>query len=240
MRLDIPDKVRGKTAYGFDFNTPGMCIAAVARPPYYGATPQSHDEKAAMAVKGVIKVVPMGDKIAVCADTTYAAMQGRSALNITWSQGSHPDLNDETLDALYAEHLARPGALAKSEGDVEKAFAGAAQTIEQTYKLPYISHAQVEPINCTAHVEKARCRVWVPTQSQTAVQVTASKMTGLPAEKVEVMTTPAGGGFGLRGEQDSVEDSVFLSKALNRRSRWPGAEKMILPTTISVRPSTLK
>ncbi|MBW1781474.1 MAG: xanthine dehydrogenase family protein molybdopterin-binding subunit [Deltaproteobacteria bacterium] len=215
-RLDIPDKVMGKTVYGFDFTVPGMCIAVVARPPRYGARLQSYDAKAAMAVKGVIKVVPLKDRVAVCAKTTYAAMQGRDALKITWSKGSRPDMNDETLDTLFTDHLKKPGAVTKTNGDVDKAMAGAAQTIEQSYKLPYISHAQVEPINCTAHVEKERCRVWIPTQGQTFTQNTASELTGLPAEKVEVMTLPAGGGFGLRAEQDPVVDSVLLSKTLNR------------------------
>jgi isoquinoline 1-oxidoreductase beta subunit len=215
-RMDIPDKVMGKTVYGFDFTMPGMCVAVVARPPFYGASHQSYDAEAAMAVKGVIKVVPLENRIAVCAETTYAAMQGRDALNIKWSKGSHPDLNDDTIDAFFKEHLEKPGSVAKTSGDVKKALAKAAQILEQSYKLPYISHAQVEPINCTAHVEKERCRVWIPTQGQTVTQATASKLSGLPIEKVEVMTTPAGGGFGLRGEQNSVVDSVLLSKALSR------------------------
>ena len=216
QRMDIPDKVMGKTVFGIDFTIPGMCVAVVARPPHYGASFQSYDEKAAMAVKGVIKVAPLENRIAVCAETTHAAMKGRKALNIRWSKGSHPDLNDDALDALFKEHLEKPASVAKTGGDVKKALAEAAQTIEQSYKLPYISHAQAEPINCTAHVEKERCRVWIPTQGQTATQLTASKLTGLPIEKVEVMTLPAGGGFGLRGEQDPVEDSVLLSKTLNR------------------------
>jgi isoquinoline 1-oxidoreductase beta subunit len=216
QRLDIPDKVRGTTVFGIDFTIPGMCLAVVARPPRFGASFQSYDEKAAMAVKGVLNVVPLKDRIAVCAETTYAAMRGRKALNIVWSSGSHPNLNDEALDGIFKEHLGKPGAVAKTSGDVKTALAEAAHKIEQSYKLPYISHAQAEPINCTAHVEKERCRIWVPTQGQTVTQLTASKLTGLPLEKVEVMTLPAGGGFGLRGEQDAVEDSVLLSKLLNR------------------------
>ena len=215
-RMDIPDKVMGKTVYGIDFSMPGMCIAMVARPPRYGATIETYDEKAAMAVKGVVKVVNLKNRIAVCAETTYEAMQGREALNIEWSEGSHPDLSDDTVDTLYKEHLEKPGAVAKTSGDVEKALAEAAQTIEHSYKLPYLSHAPVEPINCTAHVENERCRIWIPTQGQTVTQHTASKLTGLPIDKVEVITTPAGGGFGLRGEQDPVEDSVLLSQKLNR------------------------
>jgi isoquinoline 1-oxidoreductase beta subunit len=216
QRLDIPDKVMGKTVYGIDFTLPGMCIAVVARPPRYGASYQSYDEKAALAVKGVVKVVPLDNRIAVCAETTYAAMQGRKALNIKWSDGSRPDLNDEMIETFFKAQLEEPGAVAKTSGDVGKALAEAAQTIEQSYQLPYLSHAPAEPINCTAHVEKERCRIWIPTQGQTATQLTASKLTGLPLKKVDVMTLPAGGGFGLRGEQDPVEDSVLLSKALNR------------------------
>jgi isoquinoline 1-oxidoreductase beta subunit len=215
-RMDIPDKVMGKTVYGIDFTVPGMCVAVVARAPRFGASLQSYDEKAAHAVKGVINVVPLENRIAVCAETTYAAIKGRDALNIKWTKGSHPDLNDDTLDSLFKEHLEKPGVVAKTNGDVKKVLAEADQILEQSYKLPYISHAQVEPINCTAHVEKERCRIWIPTQGQTFTQLTASKLTGLPIEKVEVMTLPAGGGFGLRGEQDPVEDSILLSKALNR------------------------
>jgi isoquinoline 1-oxidoreductase beta subunit len=216
QRWDIPERVMGKTVFGMDFSVPGMCVAVVARPPRYGASCQSFDEKAAMAVKGVITVVPLEGGIAVCADTTYAAMRGRDALGVTWSGGSHPDLDDATLDAVFADHLEKDGAAARTDGDVDTAMAGAARTIERSYKLPYLAHAQVEPINCTAHVEKERCRVWIPTQGQTFTQNTASRLPGLPPDKVEVVTLPAGGGFGLRSEQDPGVDAVMLSKALDR------------------------
>ena len=215
-RMDIPDKVMGKTVYGTDFTLPGMCIAVVARPPHYGASYQSYDEKAAMAVKGMVKVVPLENRIAVCAETTYAAMQGRDALNIKWSKGSLPDMDDAYLDRVYSEHLEKQGAIAKNEGDVKTALAKAATTLEQSYKINYISHAQVEPINCTASVEKEQCRIWAPTQGATTFQMVAAKLTGLPVEKVEVNILPAGGGFGLRGEASHVTDAVLLSKVLKR------------------------
>ena len=215
-RLDLPEKVMGKTVYGMDFRIENMCVAVVARPPRYGASPIAYDAEAAMAVKGVVKVEKLADRIAVCAETTYAAMKGREALAVAWSRGSHPELNDETLAAHFQEYLSRPGVSAQNEGDVESALAAADRTLEQAYQLPYISHAQVEPINCTAQVEKEVCRIWIPTQGQTATQLTAAKLTGLPLEKVEVMTLPAGGGFGLRAEQDPVIDSVLLSKSLGR------------------------
>jgi isoquinoline 1-oxidoreductase beta subunit len=215
-RLDIPDKVMGQTVYGIDFTVSGMCIAVVARAPYYGATPQSYDDQAAMAVKGVVKVLPLEDRIAVCAETTYAAIQGREALDIKWSRGLLPEMDDAYLDRVYGEHLDKPGASAKNEGDAIAAIGRAATTLEQSYKVHYISHAQVEPINCTASVEKGRCRIWAPTQGPTTFQTVASKLTGLPVEKVEVNILPAGGGFGLRGDASHVTDAVLLSKALER------------------------
>lgn len=213
-RLDIPDKATGKTVYGMDFSVPGMCTAVVARPPRYHAVPESYDADAAMAVKGVIKVVPLEDRIGVCADTTWAAIKGREALKITWSQGSHPDLSDATIHRKLKALLEKPGLVGKNEGDAPKALAGAAASMESEYQLPYLAHAQVEPTNCTAHVEKERCRVWIPTQGQTGVLMTAAAITGLPQEKIEVMTLPAGGGFGIRGEAFVVMDAVSLSKAV--------------------------
>ncbi|MFO7990135.1 MAG: xanthine dehydrogenase family protein molybdopterin-binding subunit [Desulfotignum sp.] len=216
QRLDIPDKVMGRTAFGMDFTVPGMCTAVVARPPRYGASPESYDEPAAMAVKGVLKVVPLENRVAVCAETTYAAMTGRDLLKIKWSKGSLPELNDAFIDTVYQDHLEKQGSVAKSTGDVQTALAEASQTLEQQYKLHYISHAQVEPLNCTAHVEKDRCRIWAPTQGPTLAQMTAARITGLSSDKVHVEILPAGGGFGLRGEPDPVIDAVLLSKDLNR------------------------
>jgi len=216
QRLDIPDKVRGQTVFGMDFTVPGMCTAVVARPPRYGASPESFDEPAAMAVKGVLKVVPLENRIAVCAETTYAAMTGKDLLKTNWSKGAMPGLNDTVIDTVYQDHLEKEGAAAKSTGDVQAALATASRTLTQTYKTHYISHAQVEPINCTAHVEKDRCRIWAPTQGPTLAQMTASRITGLPPDKVHVEILPAGGGFGLRGETDPVVDAVLLSKTMNR------------------------
>jgi isoquinoline 1-oxidoreductase beta subunit len=215
-RVDIPDKVMGRTVYGMDFNLPGMCTAVVARGPAYGAVPESHDKKAAMAVKGVVAVIPLENRIAVCGKNSYAAIKGRDALNIKWSKGSLPEMDDAYIDRVYSEHLEMQGAVAKNEGDVKAALGKAATTLEQSYKINYISHAQVEPINCTASVETDQCRIWAPTQGATTFQMVAAKLTGLSVEKVEVNILPAGGGFGLRGDASHVTDAVLLSKALKR------------------------
>jgi isoquinoline 1-oxidoreductase beta subunit len=216
MRVDIPEKVMGKTKFGFDFKLPGMLVATVSRPPAYGAKPESFDKKAAMAIKGVVAVLPLEDRVAICAQNTWAAMQGRQALNIKWSQGSHPDLNNETLDKWYQEYLAKPGIPANPKGDAKAALAKAATRLEALYKLPYLAHATIEPVNCAAFVEKNRCRVWAPTQMQTVVQLVAGKITKQPPDKIEVMTPYVGGGFGRKGEVSVVVDAVLLSKIMKK------------------------
>jgi len=216
QRLDIPDKVQGRTRFGIDVNIPGMCVAVIARPPHYLAEPMVFDAEAAKAVPGVIEVVPMGDRVAVCAETTFAAMKGRRALKVNWSKSKHADLDTAAVDKTLWAGLKRKGAVAQSGGDAATALSGAVKTLEASFYVPYIAHAQVEPTNCTAHVEKGRCRIWAPTQGQSTAQSVGAGITGLPLEKVEVMTTPAGGGFGRRSEADVIEEAVSLSQIMKR------------------------
>lgn len=215
-RLDMEDKVQGRTAFGFDFRLPGMCVAVLAHPPRFGARPLSVDADAARQVRGVLDVIPVGDAVAVCAESTWAALQGRDALKINWSEGSHPNLNDEAVAAELLAKLDGPAAVAENAGNAAKALAATATVVESVYAVPYVAHAQLEPTNCTAHVEKDRCRIWAPTQGQTAAQDEGARLCGLPPAKVEVMTTPCGGGFGRRGEIEVVTEAVTLSKALRR------------------------
>jgi isoquinoline 1-oxidoreductase beta subunit len=215
-RLDIPAKVAGTAVFGMDFKLPGMCVAMVARPPAYGAKPESFKEKAAMAVKGVLAVMPIQDKVAVCADNTWAAMKGVEALEVKWSGGTMPDLDNQSLDKFYKESLAKPGVQAQKIGDAKAALGKAAKKLVATYKLPYLAHAPLEPVNATALLEKSLCRVWAPTQNQTAAQMVASKVSGLSPDKVKIMTTYVGGGFGRRHEQVVVAEAVILSKSMKR------------------------
>jgi isoquinoline 1-oxidoreductase beta subunit len=216
MRVDVPEKVSGKTVFGFDFKVPGMCVAVVARAPAYGARPESFDKKAAMGIEGVISVLPLKDKVAVCANNTHAALKAREALAIKWPQGSHPDLDNAKLNEIYREALAKSGAPAWPVGDAKAALAKAKTSLKAQYKFPYLSHAPLEPMNCTAHVEKDRCRVWVPTQGQTIAQMVAANITKLPLEKIEIITPYVGGGFGRRIEVSVLKDALVLSKIMKQ------------------------
>lgn len=215
-RLDIPDKVHGRAKFGIDSFVPGMLYAAIDRPAAYGAKPLSYEKDAAMKIKGVTQVVPIQQGIAVCAETLEAAWKARDALSVKWDRGAGPDLNNEILEKTFVSDLAKNGAAARKNGDVRAALDQAAKKHEMIYLLPYLGHATMEPMNCTADVRKDRCEIWVPTQHQTAVLDYAVKETGLNPEQIQVHTTYLGGGFGRRSEIDVVEEAVQLSKATGK------------------------
>ncbi len=215
-RLDIPDKVQGKAQFGIDSFVPGMLYAAIDRPPAYGAKPLHYEQDAAMKIKGVTGVVRIERGIAVCAETLEAAWKGRDSLNAKWEKGVEPDMDNASLEKVFTEDLSKSGIIAKKNGDVKTALEKAAKKHDTTYLLPYLCHAAMEPMNCTAHVQKDKCEIWVPTQHQTAVLEYAVKETGLKPEQVMVHTTYLGGGYGRRAEVDVVEEAVQLSKATGK------------------------
>jgi isoquinoline 1-oxidoreductase beta subunit len=215
-RVDIPKKVSGEAVFGLDFKIPDMNYAVLARPPAYGAKPVSYDQKAAEAVKGVRNIIPTPNGITVCATSLDAAWKGRTALNVKWDQGTHPQLNDDFIEKSLMGDLDKPGSEALKKGDASKALSEAAKKVAATYFVPFVAHATMEPMNCTAHVQKDQCDVWVPTQGQTIAQVVASKVSGLPPEKVKIHTTYLGGGFGRRAAPDFVVEAVIASKVAGK------------------------
>jgi isoquinoline 1-oxidoreductase beta subunit len=215
-RLDVAEKVNGSAVFGIDIFRPGMLYAAIARPPAYGAKPVAYDQEACRKVPGVFKVVPMNRGIAVCAHTLEGARKGKEALQVNWGAGSQPDLENKTLEQNFILHLGKQGITAKSQGNIAKALSEAARKVEAVYFLPYLAHTTMETMDCTAHVQGDRCDVWVPTQSQTGVFLTAQKMTGLKPEQIHVHTTYLGCGFGRRSESDVVEEALETSKATGK------------------------
>jgi len=227
-RLDMLEKSTGKTAFGIDTFVPGMLYATVARPTQYGAEPASFDQAAAGKVKGVKTVVKIPRGIAVCAESIDAAWKGKAALSAVWRNPAMAGMGTGTIEKDLIARMSEQGVVAKSQGDVKTALASAAKKVESRYLLPYLSHATMEPMNCTASVTPERCDVWVPTQNQGGVQALAAKITGLKPEQVFVQTTYLGGGFGRRFEQDFVEEAVSISKAAGRPVKliWTREEDM--------------
>ena len=215
-RLDIPDKINGRAKFGIDTFLLDMLYAAMARPPAYGAKVLSYDEQAAMKVNGVRQVVEIEEGVAVCADTLEASWKGRDALKAKWDEGVQPDLSTESVEKVLLDSLDKKGLSARNDGDVQGALAQAHKRVKADYILPYLYHATMEPMNCTAHVRADRCDVWVPTQSQTRAMDTAKEVTGLLAEQIHIHTTYLGCGFGRRGQVDYVTEVVQIAKAVGR------------------------
>ena len=216
-RVDIPEKVAGTAIFGLDVNVPDMLYAVIARPPAYGAKPISYDQKAAEGVKGVRTTFPTPQGIFVCAESLYAARKGRDALQVKWDQGTHPSMNTDSIEKHFMEGLNKQGAIAKNVGDVKKALSGASKKVEAIYFAPFVAHATMEPMNCTAHVQKDRCDIWAPTQAQILGQIFASQISGLPMDKIHIHTTFLGCGLGRRGSfPDFVIEAVIASKAVGK------------------------
>jgi isoquinoline 1-oxidoreductase beta subunit len=213
-RVDTPLKVDGSAVFGIDVKVPNALVAVVARCPVFGGKVKSFDATAAKKIGGVKNVLQISSGVAVVADGFWAAKKGRDALKIEWDEGANAKLSSAGITERLKALAEKPGADARKEGDAEKALAGAGKKIEAVYEVPFLAHATMEPMNCTAHVRKDACDIWVGTQGQTLAQRTAVGITGLPPEAINVHTTYLGGGFGRRFAADFVADAVETSKAV--------------------------
>lgn len=214
-RLDTADKVNGKAEFGIDVRRPGMKIATVAACPVFGGKLAGLDDGKAKAVNGVRQVVRLEDAVAVVADHMGAAKKGLAALEITWDEGPNAQYGTADLVAQLESAAERPGVVAQQTGDVAKALAGAAKTVEAAYQVPLLAHAAMEPMNCTVHVRPDGCDVWVGTQVATRAQATAAAVTGLPLEKIHVHNHLLGGGFGRRLDVDGVTQAVRIAQQVD-------------------------
>ena len=210
-RLDTPAKVNGSAVYGIDARPPGVKIATLAQSPVFGGRVKSVDDAKAKAVKGVRQIVRLDDAVAVVADHMGAAKKGLAALVIEWDDGPHAKLTTSDIAAELEKATLQPGAVAQNVGDVDKAMAGAVTKVEATYQVPFLAHAALEPMNCTVHVRKDGCEIWVGNQALARAQATAAKTTGLLLEKVVVHNHLIGGGFGRRLEIDGVTRAVQIA-----------------------------
>ena len=215
-RVDTPDKVSGKAIYGLDVRVPGMVYAAVARCPVFGGRVRKVDPAPALAVPGVQRVVEIPSGVAVVAESTWAALQGKRALKIEWDEGGTARWSSDGIWSAFASAATRPGQVVRTVGDVDASLASAARTVEAVYQAPYLAHACMEPMNCTAHMKGGRCEIWAPTQSPQGIQRAAARITGLPVEAITVHVTYLGGGFGRRGGPvDYATEAVELARKID-------------------------
>jgi len=215
-RLDTPEKTNGKAVFGIDVSLPGMLVALVARPPVFGGKVKSFRADAAKAVPGVRHVIQIERGVAVVADGFWPARLGRQALEIDWDEGPLAALDSRVQGEEYAALAAKPGAVARNEGEAAAALEAAAKKLEAIYELPYLAHATMEPLNCVADVRSDGCDIWTGTQFQTVDHAAAARDAGLRPDQVRLTTTFLGGGFGRRAVPDShfVREAVQLSRAV--------------------------
>jgi isoquinoline 1-oxidoreductase beta subunit len=214
-RLDVPAKVNGSAVYGIDARPPGVKFATLAQSPVFGGRVKSVDDTAAKAVKGVRQIVRLDDAVAVVADHMGAAKKGLAALKIEWDEGPHAKLDTGAIARELEQATQGAGAVAQNIGDVDKAMAGAVTKVEATYQLPFLAHATMEPMNCTAHVRNDGCEVWIGSQALARVQAAAAKVAGLPLDEVVVHNHLIGGGFGRRLEEDGAVRAVEIAKQVD-------------------------
>jgi isoquinoline 1-oxidoreductase beta subunit len=226
-RLDTPDKVNGKAVYGIDVMPPGVVFATLAACPVFGGKLAKVDDRKARQVPGVREVLAFDEFVAVVGDTTWSAKQGLEALDVTWDDAGNGAVDTGEVWARLREASLRPGATAKTVGDVTKALAQG-ERVEAVYELPFLAHATMEPMNCTVHVKKDSCEVWVGSQTLGRAQSAAMSVTGLPAQKVIVHNHLIGGGFGRRLEADYVEKAVRIGQAVDGpvKVTWSREEDM--------------
>lgn len=211
-RLDTPGKLNGSARYGIDAQVPGLLVAVMARAPQPGAKPVKVDDAKAKAVKGVRQVLTIPSGVAVLADGYWAAKKGRDALAIEWDLGAAAGLSDARVSSQLAEAAERADAVARETGNLRDAAASGARRVEATYEAPYLAHACMEPLNCTAWVKGDSVEVWAGTQSQGPNQGILSQVASVTPAQVKVNTLLLGGGFGRRFAPDFTIDATLLSK----------------------------
>jgi isoquinoline 1-oxidoreductase subunit beta len=214
-RLDTPAKVNGTAVYGIDARPPGVKIATLAQSPVFGGRVKSVNDAAAKAVKGVRQIVRLDDAVAVVADHMGAAKKGLEALVIEWDEGPHAKLTTAAVAAELEKATLGPGAVAQNIGDAGKAMAGAVTKVEAIYQVPFLAHAALEPMNCTVHVRKDACEIWIGNQAIGRVQAGAAKVTGLPLDQIIVHNHLIGGGFGRRLEEDGAVRAVQIAQQVD-------------------------
>jgi isoquinoline 1-oxidoreductase beta subunit len=224
--VDGQDIVTGKAHYGIDTRLDGMLYAVVARPPVFGGKVASFDPAEALKVPGVEKVVqieetplpahfnPVGG-VAVLARNTWAAMQGRKALKITWDDGPNASYDSTAYKASLEESARKPGKVVRNDGDYDAASGSAAKRLSAEYYVPHLAHATMEPPAAAARITNGKCEVWGCFQSPQAARDLVAKRLGMSADDVIVHVTLLGGGFGRKSKCDYGIEAAVLSKAVD-------------------------
>jgi len=219
-RTDIPSKVTGQATFGLDVRLPGMLFASVRMSPILGGSAAALDKQAALSVPGVIKVVQLSAwgggtaGLAVVGQTTWHARQGAQAVEVQWQPPGTGSVDTQRIQADLLKALnTESGFTFHEQGVPTQAEKAAASRIDALYQAPYLAHATMEPMNCTAQVKDGKVEIWVPTQVPQMARDMAAKVAKVDKDKVTVHVTQLGGGFGRRLEVDFVGQAVQVAMA---------------------------
>jgi isoquinoline 1-oxidoreductase subunit beta len=224
---DLSNIVAGKAQFGLDVYRDGMVTASIEHPPVLGGTVKSVDDKEALAVKGVLQTVPIDPfkpphlfqplgGVAVVANNTWAAMQGRKKLKIDWNDGPHASFESDAFKQQMLATVQKSGKVFRNLGNVDAEFAKGGTTIEATYHTAMAAHASMEPPAAVAEVRDGKATIWAPTQNPQAVQDAVSAVLGIKKEDVVCHVTLLGGGFGRKSKPDYAAEAAVLSKKLGK------------------------
>jgi isoquinoline 1-oxidoreductase beta subunit len=216
-RLDTAPKVNGTATFGIDIRLPDMLSASVQTCPVFGGTLASYDFDAIKDRPGVHSAVEVPNGIAVVADSFWRAKTALEAMPIEWDLGENQSVSSDELRQRHHDALAEGGAVATQTGDADAALASAAQRIEAIYEVPYLAHATMEPMNCTAQVRPDRVDLWFGTQNPEGALAAAAEGTGVAPENVYVHNCFLGGGFGRRFYNDELRQAVAVAKSTDGR-----------------------
>ncbi len=224
--LDARAIVTGAARYGIDTALPGMRYAVIRRSPWLDGTVDSYDDSAARQVPGVLDVFALAGPppgapyhvlasgVAVVADSTWAALQGREALRVEWNRGPHTGESTESFWRQAESLLEGAGQVVRDDGDYANAVASAARWVTARYRVPFVSHAPMEPQNCFAHVRDDGADIIAPTQMPSGASRAVAEVTGLPRENIRVEMSMVGGGFGRRLTNDYVAEAAMISQRI--------------------------
>jgi isoquinoline 1-oxidoreductase beta subunit len=224
-RYEIREKATGRAVFGIDSRVPGMFFAVVARCPVFGGKLVSFDATKAKAVPGVRDVIAFETSgrgasvtggVAVLAVNSWAAMQGRKALEVKWDLGPATKESSAGLHEQFLANAAKPGKIVRNDGDADAMLASSPEKIEAAYEFPFAAHTCMEPMNCTVDIRPDGAEAWVPTQAPQWAQAVIAETAKLPPEKVIVHTTLMGGGFGRRYQADFVMEAAQVAKAAGK------------------------
>jgi isoquinoline 1-oxidoreductase beta subunit len=217
-RYDSKAKTNGTEQFTIDLKLPGMKTAVMIHPPLFGATVKSFDASKAKSMKGIVDVVATPRGVAVVADHMWAALKGREAVTVEWDNAKAEKRGSNQILAEYRAAAPKPGkAIARNDGDVDKAFASAAKVVEATYEFPYLAHAALEPLNAVVQKNGDMIEVWAGHQMPDLYQYVVSQIAGTTPDKVKLHVMKTGGGFGRRAvfDADVIAEATAAAKALD-------------------------